>query len=234
MRIACLLLVSGCFISEKEVAPDFVCEGAPLPATAPDFVTIQGVVRDLAGNVTLPGVEIQGISGSFNLTPVLTGPDGTFEFSHETPGTPTFDSVHANADALGLVATTAYPGIAIAGDSFVEVRMIDMATVLQFAEDADIPLTPGAAFALVRVTDCNESPVAGGKLTTSSGSPPIYFRLGGPDTQATETDASGIALFVNLPTPDMVTISGTVGDVQLRDNVVETRTNEFVQTLARP
>ena len=99
---------------------------------------------------------------------------------------------------------------------------------------AGIPLTEGLAFALVRVTDCNESPVAGGKLTTSVGSPPVYFRLGAPDVQATETDASGIALFVNLPTPDMVTISGTIGDVVLRDNVVETRTNEFVQTLARP
>ena len=86
----------------------------------------------------------------------------------------------------------------------------------------------------MRVTDCNESPVAGGVLSTTPSADPIYFRLGGPDNNATDTDASGIVLFPNLETPAKVTISGTVGDVQLRDNEVETLPGEFVQTLARP
>lgn len=234
MRICCVLLVSGCFVTEKQPQPDFACEGVPLPATAPDFVRVQGIVRDLAGNVTLPGVTIQGISGSLNLTPVVSDAQGIFEFSHETPGTPTKDSVHAEAMALGLLSTTASPGIPVAGDQFFEVRMLDLATVMSFADDAGVTLDPNLAFALVRVSDCNESPVAGGKVTTDPVSMPIYFRLGGPDVTATETDASGIVLFANLPTPAMVTISGTIGDVQLRPNVVETRPTEFVQTLARP
>ncbi len=231
MRVFWLLALTGCFVDEKTPAPDFACEGVQPPATAPDSVKITGVVRSLAGDVNLPGVTVQGFASGLPLTPITSDANGEFSFSHETGGVPNNDNISGMAD--GFLPTIAYPGAPVFADSFFELRMLDLATVMKFAMDAEIPLDVTAGTALVRVTDCNESPVPGGKLTVPAPGNVFYFRFAAPVLTETETDASGIALITNLPL-GAVTISGTVGEVALRDNPVDTVPNAFIQTLARP
>ncbi len=233
MRWYLVVLLASCTVEEKIDAPDFSCEAVPPPTTAPNFVRVRGIVRNLAGDNALPGVIIEGSASGRPLGEITTDANGEFEFSHETGGVPNFDSVSGTAP--GFLKTVAYPGAAIFEDSFVEVRMLEMTTVIELAMNAGIALDFTKGTALVRVTDCNESPVAGGKLEVPVGASVIYFRFAAPDKTAIDTDLSGIALVTGLPV-GLVTLRGSVGDVVLRDNEIETEVDVpmFAQTLARP
>lgn len=230
MRVLGLVLLTGCLIEEKQLAPDVSCAGVELQDGEPRSLKTTGLVINLAANAPLPDVKINATIGDLPLTEVTSNAEGIFEYTYETAGGPTDNKVRAELPPMFL-ATTAYPGIPIVGDSFLEVRMLTQETVDAFAGDLEID--ENAPFALVQVTDCNESPVAGGTLRNNAGKPAIYFRLGKLDPAATETDAGGLAIMPNLP-EGKITISGEIGDVPLRDNEIDAIAMEFVQTLARP
>jgi hypothetical protein len=221
----------------------------PLPTSVPDSVRVDGVILNLAGDSAIPGVTVMGFAGEVPGEPVVTDASGRFSFSHPLPATATEDSLRASLPP-DFLTTLGYPGKPVFEDSFVELRMVPLQTLLGLAQQAQIPIDlETETFALIRVTDCNESPVAGGVID-----PPVivpapaeparvkvsYFRFQSLEPTATETDASGLALITGLPVDpnpevqSMVTITGAIGDVPILENTVQPSLGTFVQTLARP
>lgn len=263
MRWLPLLLVTGCFVEEKSFEPDFSCSGAPIPTSLPDRVRVDGQLLNLAADTPLPGLSVTGIAGELVGSPVTSDESGRFSFSHDLPGTATQDSILASGTFNGepLLTTLGYPGKPVFEDGFVELRMVSKTELLGLAMKAGVGINLEVeSFALVRITDCNESPVAGAKLAPpvitlppdvvpDPGLPPvqiIYFQFGQLEQTAMESDGSGLAIIVHipidpadpiageLPKTTEVVINGTIGDVPFVENTVTPSKNTFVQTLAQP
>lgn len=252
MRWWWLLLMTGCSVSDnKTFAPDFSCSTEPIPTNVPSSVRVDGVILNLAGDQGIEGVTVTNIAGNIPSDPVVTDAAGRFSFTHDLPDTATEDSLEAVKPPTFL-ATRGYPGKPVFEDSFVELRLLPLEQLMGLATQAGVMINlEQETFALIRVTDCNESPVAGGVIDPPAIVPPptaeqamkirvIYFRFQALEPAATETDASGLALIVGLPV-DMdadvrssVTITGSIGDVPIFENTVQPSLGTYVQTLARP
>jgi hypothetical protein len=234
MRVLLLAtLAPACAIPEKVAEPDLSCVGAPTPETAAPRVTISGRVTDIAGSPLGADVSIQGFAGDLPLPPVMTDASGRFSYSHDTGGVPTLDFIQASAVGPFLQTIT-YPSVPIARDEQVDVRMVSEADAMSFTMNAEIPIDFSLGLALLRVTDCTETPVPEGEVTSSPGGDIYYFRFAMPDPAADKTDPSGIVMVANIPVGEAV-LSGTAFGAPLRPVTIESRAGaNFVLTQLRP
>lgn len=223
----------ACSIAEKVAEPDLSCAGTPTPATAQPRVTISGQVTDIAGTPLGAGVTIQGFASGLPLPPTETDASGRFSYSHDTGGVPTIDSIQASAVGPFLQTIT-YASIPIARDEQIDLRMVTEADAMSFTTNAGISIDPALGLALLRVTDCTESPVPEGEVISNPPGDTYYFRFAAPDPDADKTDPSGIVMIANLPVGDVV-LSGSVFGAPVRPVTIESRPGAtFVLAQLRP
>ena len=231
-RLVALALAAGCSIPEKYPAPDLLCREEVLPAMAAPTVSLSGRVLDVAGN-GLAGVNLRPRYGSQTLNPTTTDADGAFFYTHDTNGVPRTEQL--DATLFDYLDHRFYPAVPVSETlENLELHMMTAADTSAFASAAGVTLDPAKGLIVVRVVDCNGSPLVGGTVSTSPRSPDVrYFVDGVPSASATTTDETGLAIIANVSAA-AVTVTGSYQGTSLRSHDVTVAANGIVETALQP
>ncbi len=148
-------------------------------------------------------------------------------------GTTGFDG-YFEVSMTGYVTTLRYtvePITEMPPESGRMVQIVDLGTFALLAASLGVTPDPARGHLVINALDCTPFYAAGVSLavdTADSGSTRIYMVGGLPSTTATETDASGAAGFVNLPTgpasvsTTLVSTSEAIGstDIDIRAGAI--------------
>ena len=231
-RFAILALAAGCSIPEKYAAPDLSCRDELLPAMAAPTVSLSGRVVDAAGT-GLAGVMLRPRFGSQTLNATLSDTDGSFFYTHDTGGVPRIEQL--DATLAGYLPLRFYPAVPVSQTlENLELHLMTAADTMAFATAANVTLDPTKGLIVVRVVDCNTSPLVGGTVSTSPRSPDVrYFVEGQVSRDATTTDESGLAIIANVNAAS-VTVTGSYEGTSLRSHDVTVGANAIVETALQP
>ena len=231
-RIAALVLAAGCSIPEKHAAPDLVCRDELLPAMADPTVSLSGVVVDASG-AGVESVMLRPRYGSQTLNATVTDAEGAFFYTHDTGGVPRVEQVDVtHPDYLAL---RFYPAVPVWRTiEGLELHLMSAADATNLASAAGVTLDPAKGVIVVRVVDCNSSPLVGGTVSTSPRSPDVrYFVDGAPSASATTTDDSGLAMIANVNAAS-VTVTGSYEGTSMRSHDVAVIANGVIETALQP
>jgi hypothetical protein len=211
------------------------CLGKPVPPVAPNPIMVTGKADTLSGStiVGVAGVSVKVLKPDGTmLTSTTTAADGSYSFSLPSAGRPV--DMYLRASLSGDRDTTLFPATPLYGSSdggvLIMIKQSDfdlLATFSGTSQDA----AKGAIG--VVVVDCDGKVLPGAKVTTSPAGDVVYVKGMAPDTTATMTDASGVALVFNVPAGN-VTISAAVGGMTLRSHTVNALAGVTTTTAIRP
>jgi hypothetical protein len=239
MRALALCALAACSYPEKVLidangAP-FGCYNKPLPTMADDPIRISGTVADALTKMPIKGGSIVGhlMNLPTAFFTIQSDSSGSFSTARATGAVPL--DLYLELTASGFQTTYYYPPHALTHDD-VGVSHVLFTTddTNTFAGLAQVSFNTADSQMLLRVTDCNNTPVAGATVTTSpAGSQIRYFNGVQPSTTATATDNMGIVLVANLP-PGNVTVNATVNGMNLRTLNVQSVANTYLAPTISP
>ena len=232
-RLAAMALVAGCSIPAKTAEPDLLCRDQVLPMMAAATVSLGGHLLDATGATGLPGVTLRPHVGSQTLNPTMSDTDGSFFYTHDTGGVPRTE--YLDATLAGFLDLRFYPSVPVAATlENLELHMLTSSDASTYATTAGVALDPAKGVIMVRVVDCNRSPLIGGTISTSPRGPDVrYFADGAPSASAMTTDDSGLALIANV-SAGAVTVTGSYEGTSLRSHDVTVSANAVVETALQP
>ncbi len=202
--------------------PDFACLGTPFPDTAPDTLSISGMVYQPG----IPGVstdtpiadariEVHGDDGSLFTT--TSNGDGSFELSGETDGTPHDGYMLARTELL-YTTIVFPPEPAYRSVDNVVLPLVGDQEVTFLYEDTATERDDSKGLVGVEIVDCDWVPLAGAVVTTDPPSERIVYSdaAGYPSPLAEATGPDGRAYIFNVPLGD-ITIDAEIDGKSLRE-----------------
>jgi hypothetical protein len=190
-----------------------------------------------SGTKPLEGVRIGGYhtgDETTEVTYVMTAADGTYSIDLPTGGQPIDGYFKATKDTY--MDTYLYPDGLVTKDlTGARVAMItpDTFTILTDTLCGANQLATNAAIVAI-VTDHDDTPIAGATIGSSPAATKYCYNEGGfPNRSATQTDADGIAYYLNVPA-GRVTVSALKTGLTLPSHPITARAGVVTTTLIRP
>jgi hypothetical protein len=215
------VLQPTCFFASNpnaDVVCDFSCQAAPWPTTAPDPLTVQGVVYPSGGGTFLQGaqVEVRSMAGDALLGSATTIAGGRFEMAVATGGVaPVLYRKAAFAGYLDAYSIDAVP----VSDQVRAMGGIGMSTPDQLAalyQRLGLTVDPAAGTVTVPVLDCGGNPVRNAVVEAPTAVSVAYTGSDGfPDRQLTATGNVPTAIVFGAPAGEL-DITVRAGDVTYR------------------
>jgi len=255
MRAWCLVVLAGCFYSEKhyvgdmprdatgdtlavDVIPDspgpFDCAGKPLPTTAPDPIVLTGTVTDAGTNAKVVGATVNVLDASGNvISTTTTDAAGNWSFSLVTGGVPL--SGHLSVSKTNYMTTYGYRARQLDRD-FVNVPFFiaTQATMMAIANSTSVTYDPTKATFTILSLDCNFTPIAEATIATNPAGTLRYFKGASLDQTATTTDISGRAIMFNVNSGTVTATAQTKNGIALRPATITASANSWVQVGLQP
>lgn len=223
------------FVQRDAPAGPFGCLGQPIPSGAPDRVTLGGMAQTLNGTTLVPasGVTVAALDAdNASITSAVTDGSGAYSLSLATGGHPL--DMYLRASLSGDRDTTLFPPTALYEDSNAGYILIVTQSDFDFAAQlSGVTQSSSKGVVGIDVIDCAGHALAGATVSTSPGGTVVYVSNGMPDTSATSTDTSGVAIVFNVPAGE-VTVSATVNGMTLRSHAVNAIAGVTTTTAIRP
>ncbi len=223
------------FVPQDSPPGPFGCLGQPVPAGAPDPVTLSGTAQTLSGTTAVPakGVAITAVKGDgTTLSTATTDSAGAYSLSLPTGGNAL--DVHLTATKSGDRPTALFPATKLYMNTDAGLILIISQSDFDFLASlsGENQKSSKAAIGLA-VVDCEGNTLSGATVTTDPPGDVVYVSGGQPDTNATSTDSSGVALLFNVPAGN-VTVSAIVGGMTLRSHSINAAAGVTTTAAIRP
>ena len=223
------------FVPQDSPPGPFGCLGQPVPTGAPDPVTLSGTAQTLSGTSAVPasGVAITALKGDGStLASATTDSSGAYSLSLPTGGHAL--DVHLSATKSGDRPTALYPATKLYMNTDAGLILIISQSDFDFVAQLSGENQSSSKAAIgMAVVDCEGNTLAGATVTTNPPGDVVYVSGGQPDTNATSTDSSGVALVFNVPAGD-VTVAATVNGMTLRSHSVNAAAGVTTTAAIRP
>jgi len=219
--------------------PKFGCSADPEPSSAPPTLTISGTVVtvDAIGGKT--PVESATVAASLSTggSPVdttTTSSAGAFTVTIPTGSVPI--RVYLHASHAGQVDSILAPPRVFSANATLDQAIVlySSAQLSAYATALGSTVDPTKAQLVGVVSDCVLAPIPGAVFsTTSVGGAVHYFAGISPVSSATATDATGVAIGLNLDPGDL-SVGGTWNATQLHAHPVKLVAGLVTLTQLRP
>jgi hypothetical protein len=209
-------------MSDGASGPDadpFACRGQPLPSSAPAVVSFAGTIYTQNFGPPLPGVQLNAYKVGSSTPIISTTSDsmGRFSVSVSTGGVPI--DTYLVGQLAGYQDIYAVPPVPLyqdyVGIGFIMYQASQLASYMD-SSGTNLNYDSTQVMVATVAVDCDGKSLAGATLSTSPAGQ-VHYLYGGTSfpATATSTDASGIALIMNVP-PGTITVNGTAstGDTQ--------------------
>jgi len=180
--------------------------------TAPDPLEIEGTVVTLFGSNPVDAATIEARQRTDDVVVVdqTTAGDGLFALSIDSGGAPW--GGYFAITRTDMFTTYVYFSSSVS-ESFTgeEVPLADDGDIALMQTLLGLQIDTTQGMAVVQVFDCDGAPAAGARISFAPSGDVIYTDDNTPDLDATETDASGGALGLNLGVGES-TVTIEIGD----------------------
>lgn len=268
MRAAAALLIAvtaagtaACSIPEKTQYSPFGCNLQPLPAMAPNPVTIRGTILDPVMNKAgVPDALVEVFVDGGSFLSKKSEPDGSFVLVLTTTPTPHTVYLKVSKDSGNpgnpFLDTYFYPSTEKLTDDLdgVDIQLLTRGEANQLM-GLLVP-APGATPILLAITvvDCNQVPQGGATVSTEPKADAIGYLIDGPGGQAVpdpsakvtdRQEGTAVAVLVPAPAqavPSSLTVSATMPSpkdtsmiLTLRSHAIpDPKPGALIQTVIQP
>lgn len=223
-----LSVVTACAIPEQKVDP-FACATDPPPASAPATIAITGSAHDPVTGLSVASPTVAFQPMGFTATGAASG---QFSGSLMTAGMALNGDLKATA--AGYLDAYFYPAVPFFGDYAATIEMVTPGDLEEVGSGAGVMLGSDTQVLFIGVVDCNEDPVGGATVGTSSGTVLYLDGNDHPDPSAAATDPThGAAIIVGITGSD-VAISAGFSDIPFHPHSVPVQPGTLPQTEIRP
>lgn len=232
--LALLSFVAACGSDSNSPDPGFECLGAPIPATAPATITVNGQILANALSPTALGgaiVTAFRIGVTDSLAVDTSNTPGFYGLSLSSGGTPI--NGYLRVTHSGQVDTYAYPSRPLFADLTTNVLMPTNTELGFLGAAVGVTQAAGNGFIGVIVKNCDGVTLAGATVTTSPAGTVKYNSASGPSPSATSTASDGVAYVFNVPAGNVTVMANASGHT-LRQHVVTARADVVTLTEIQP
>ncbi len=222
------------FVPQDSPPGPFGCLNHPVSMFAPDPIVIAGVADTVSGTsiVTASGVTVVAEDDNGTaLGSAVTDGSGTYSISVSTGGKS--EDIHMQGTHSGDRDTTLFPATAFyESSSNADIVIISQDDFNLIAEFSGVTQDASNGAVGVVVLDCDGNTLSGAVVSIPGGDV-VYVMNDQPDTSATSTDTTGVALVFNVP-PGSATLSATVGGMTLRSHTIQAAAGVTTTATIRP
>lgn len=236
--LCCLILVAAACGDDGGTGPtgDFACLGDPLPTTAPDPITVSGLVRaNFLTPAGLPDAQVVAFTAAAaELGLDSTDAGGQYSLSVATGGTPLNGYIRVTkVGATPYVPTYAYPAVPLAANAVQNMLVPTTGEIDLLEFTTGVTQQGGNGFIGIVVVDCAGDPIQGATVSTSPAGTYRYNVGTTPSPNATSTAADGVAYVFNVTAGDVI-VNAIGGGHPLRAHTVNARADAVTLTEVAP